>query len=274
VAGHTTGARFAITAQRPARVQVLYLAFPGTLGSHRVDFAIVDRIVAPNSSEWTESLVHLPSTYYLYDFRARSEQNAVSRADYGLPDKAFVYCAFHKAEKITPDAFLLWAQVLLQVPRSVLWCLALPDGAKANLRREAAAHGVDPGRLAFAPFESRERYLARQCLGDLLLDAVHHCAMTTACDALGAGLPMLTMQGSTMASRAGESLLRAAGLPELVATDPEAYVETAVRLARERDTLGQFRERLARNRSTAPLFDTADRVHSLEVCFEQMVQVL
>ena len=70
-AGHTTGSRFEITAQRPAPVQALYLAFPSTLGSKRVDFAIVDRVAAPPGSEahWSEALVYLPDTYFLYDFR-------------------------------------------------------------------------------------------------------------------------------------------------------------------------------------------------------------
>jgi predicted O-linked N-acetylglucosamine transferase (SPINDLY family) len=34
--------------------------------------------------------------------------------------------------------------------------------------------------------------------------------VTTACDALGAGLRVLTLKGATFVSRAGESLLRAA----------------------------------------------------------------
>lgn len=94
--------------------------------------------------------------------------------------------------------------------------------------------------------------------------------MTTACDALGAGLPMLTMRGSTiMASRAGESLLRAAGLPQLVAADREAYVDIALR----HDMLRRSRETLAANRSSAALFDTAGRVRELEACFERMLQV-
>lgn len=268
--GHTTGGRFGITARRPARLQVLYLGFPGTLGSKRVDYAIVDRVVGGSAAEWSEALVHLPHTYYLYDFRMPVPEPGLSRQHYGLPENAFVFCAFHKAEKISPDAFALWLRILARAPRAVLWMLALPAAAQRNLRQEAAAQGVDPARLVFAPFDPREQYLARQRLGDLMLDAVHHSAMTTACDALAAALPVLTLRGTAMASRAGESLLRAAGLPELVAADQDSYIAQALQLASDPPRLAAYRRRLAVR--AGPLFDTATRVRELETAFVQVWQ--
>ena len=104
-----------------------------------------------------------------------------------------------------------------------------------------------------------------------MLDAVHHGAMTTACDALNAGLPLLSMRGSTMASRVGESLLRAAGLPELVAPDTSSFVEMAVKLTTDRAALRALKQKLARNRAQAPLFDTAQRVRDLESCFTRIL---
>ncbi|HUJ85520.1 MAG TPA: tetratricopeptide repeat protein [Burkholderiales bacterium] len=271
-AGHTTGARFEITALRPAPLQALYLGFSSTLGSDRVDYAIVDPVVAPPGSEahWSEALVRLPHTYYLYDFRMPTPDLAGTRADYGLPGDAVVFCASHKPEKITPDAFELWLRVLGQVPRAVLWLNSMPAVGASNLRSEAAARGVDPARLVFAPFDPRERYLARQRLGDLLLDAVHHSAMTTACDALGAGLPVLTLKGTTFASRAGESLVRAAGLPELVAGDSDAFVRMAAAIGNDRSVLAGLKDKLRANRQTAPLFDTVSRVRQLEAAFAEM----
>lgn len=268
--GHTTGSRFGITARRPARLQVNYLGFPGSLGSPRVDHAIVDRTVGGAPEEWIEGLAYLPHTYFLYDFRDSVPANMMSREEYALPEKAFVYCAFHKAEKISPDSFLLWARILHRVPHSVLWLLALSPAAQHNLRREAAGHEIDPARLFFAPFDPRERYLARQRLGDLMLDAVNHNAMTTACDALAATLPVLTLRGSAMASRAGESLLRAAGLPELVAPDRDAYVRMAVQLAADPTRLEAYRRTLAAR--TGPLFHTASRVRELEAAFLELWQ--
>lgn len=274
VGGHTTGARFAVTAQRPARVQVNYLGFSCSLASPRVDYAIVDSIVGADASEWTEARVFVPATHFLYDFRAAAAPAPVSRSDYGLPESAFVYCAFHRAEKISPDVFDLWMRILSGVPGSVLWFRALSDETARNLRAQAEARALDPARLAFAPFEPSQdpRYLGRHRLGDLMLDALHHNATTTACDALGAGLPLLTLKGPAMAARTGESLVRAAGLPEMVAHDREAYVEAAIRFATDRPALRQLTNRLRANRACAPLFDTAGRVRALEAAFDGMYQ--
>ncbi|MGH8664518.1 MAG: tetratricopeptide repeat protein [Burkholderiales bacterium] len=268
--GHTTGGRFGITARRPAHVQALYLGFAGSLGSARVDHAIGDRVVWGSQDEWAESPAFLPHTYYLYDFREPVPDVPVSRRDYGLPEDTIVFCAFHKAEKISPDAFALWMRILAAVPGSVLWHLALPAAAQRNLAHEAGRLGVDPARLIFAPFDPRDRYLARQRLGHLMLDAIHHSAMTTACDAMAAGLPVLTLRGAAMASRAGESLACAAGVPELVASDRAKFVEKAVSLASKPAELARLRDVLLAR--TGPLFDTAGQVRELETVFLGMLQ--
>jgi predicted O-linked N-acetylglucosamine transferase (SPINDLY family) len=271
--GYSTGARFEILAFRPAPVQALYLGFSGTLGSNRVDYVIADRTVLPpeDAPFWSEAPVYLPHSWFLYDFRnpppalARGE-----RASYGLPSDAFVFCAFHRAEKIEPESFDLWMQILEQVPASVLWLYADEQRIRENVRREASKHGIDPQRLVFTVREPRTRYLARFPLCDLLLDSLQHNATTTACDAFSMSVPMLTLRGSTFTSRIGESLLRAAGLPELVAPDKGAYVAQAVRLAADSTLLDGYRGRLGDR--TAPLFDTAARVRELEAALLEIWQ--
>jgi protein O-GlcNAc transferase len=274
VAGHTTGGRFGIVARRPARVQAAYMGFLGSLGSKRIDFAIVDEVIAPTTSEWAENLVRLPHTFFLYDFREPPKKTRVTRREYGLPDDAFVYCAFHQESKITPDTFALWMEVLRAVPRAVLWVRALPEPGPVNLKSAAAAQQVDPARLVFAPFEPRigGRYFGRHDLGDVLLDALHHNAVTSACDALAAGLPLVTVRGEAPAARAAESMVRAAGLPELVAADRAAFVELAIALGTQPDRLRRVREKLAANRGSAPLFDTPARVRELESGFRRMME--
>ena len=274
VGGHTTGARFAITAQRPARLQVNYLGFSCSLASRRVDYAIVDRISGGENTEWTEARAFLPDTHFLYDFRQPAPELQVGRQEYGLSEHAFVYCAFHRAEKISPDVFDLWMTILSQVPGAVLWFRGLSERAVWNLRVQAAGAGIDAARLVFAPFEPFRdpRYLARHALGDLMLDSLHHNAMTSACDALGMGLPLVTLPGNAAASRASASMLHAAGLPDLVAKDREDYVRLAVRLGTDPAATRALKGRLAAARRTAPLFDTQARIRALERALQKMVE--
>jgi protein O-GlcNAc transferase len=81
-------------------------------------------------------------------------------------------------------------------------------------------------------------------------------AHATACDALWAGVPVLTCTGEAFAARVAASLLNAVGLPELITANLGEYEALALKLATDRAMLGDLRAKLARNRATAPLFDT------------------
>jgi predicted O-linked N-acetylglucosamine transferase (SPINDLY family) len=139
----------------------------------------------------------------------------------------------------------------------VLWLSQDNVDASENLRRAAAARGIEPARLLFAPrLDLYEDHLARHRLADLFLDTLPYNAHATASDALWAGLPLLTCRGASFAGRVATSLLQAAGLPELVTNDLGAYEASALRLATDAPLLRGFRQRLAQNRATCPLFDT------------------
>lgn len=113
-------------------------------------------------------------------------------------------------------------------------------------------------------------HLARHAHADLFLDTFYYNAHTTASDALWAGLPVLTMAGTTFASRVSASLLRAVGLPELVTDSPDAYEQMALALARAPAALAALRARLVQNRDTSPLFDTPLFARRIESAFEAM----
>src|SRR5205814_3329585 len=133
--------------------------------------------------------------------------------------------------KITPRIFDAWMQIIKQVEGSVLWLFENNATAASNLRKEAAARGVDPERLIFATRLPVAEHLARHRLADLFLDTLPYNAHTTASDALWAGLPVLTCRGSAFAARVAASLLGAVGLPELVTDNPADYESLALRLA-------------------------------------------
>ena len=123
-------------------------------------------------------------------------------------------------------------RLLTTCPGSVLWLLGDSPYAILNLRREAAARGVAPERLVFAPRVPNDNHLARHRFADLFQDALPVNAHATASDALWAGLPVLTCMGNTFAGRVGASLLRAVGMPELVASSLAEYEAIALSLAR------------------------------------------
>ncbi|HTI85625.1 MAG TPA: tetratricopeptide repeat protein, partial [Alphaproteobacteria bacterium] len=255
--GYFGWGRNGVFACRPAPVQVNYLGFPGTLGGDLVDYIIADRHVLPASdrAHFSESVVTLPECYQPNDSKRALPESQPTRADAGLPEQSFVFCSFNNNYKLTPEMFDRWMRILGHVDGSVLWLLEGNDAVAGNLRREAAARGIDPARMVFAPRVPPIDHLARHRLADLFLDTLPYNAHTTASDALWMGLPVLTATGATFAGRVATSLLAAAGLPELAMPSLDAYEDEAVRLARDPAALGAIKMRLAANRTRCPLFD-------------------
>ena len=279
LSGYTENSRTEILASRPAPIQVNYLGFPATMGGDFVDYIIVDRFVVPTDQQafFSERLVHLPDCYQCNDDKREIAERTPSRAECGLPETSFVFCCFNNSYKITPAFFDIWMRLLAAVPDSVLWLLdpwakGASPLAKANLAREAAARGVRPERLIFAPLLPLPEHLARHRCADLFLDTLPYNAHTTASDALWAGLPLLTCAGNSFAGRVAGSLLRAVGLGELITTSLEEYEALALRLARDVELLTGLRERLAQNRLTYPLFDTERYARNLETVYWRMWQ--
>jgi predicted O-linked N-acetylglucosamine transferase (SPINDLY family) len=271
LAGYTDGARPEILALRPAPVQLTYLGFAGSTGADYIDYALTDRVTTPAGSEcwWSEQLAFLPHTHFLYEPRDPPDSGPVSRKDYGLPSDAVVFCAFHSAHKIGPETFAAWVEILRRTPGSVLWLLDSGAAARIHLRRAAAAAGIDPARLVEAPREPVPRYLARLGLSDLFLDAFHYNAMAGTCDALWMGLPVLTLTGAAPPARVATSLLAAAGLGDLAASDRESLIERAVALARASGQRQALRERV-RAAHQSPLFDARRRVRDIEAAYREM----
>ncbi len=273
--GYTKDARTEILAHRPAPLQVNFLGYPGSTGADFIDYIIADAFVAPMEQQphFTERIVHLPSCYQPNDRRRQISPTVPSRAACGLPEMGFVFCSFNSAYKITQDVFGIWMRLLDAVPGSVLWLLDADTLAKANLQREAVARGIDPSRLVFAPKLRMQEHLARQRLADLFLDTLPVNAHTTASDALWAGLPVLTCAGRAFIGRVAGSLLHAIGLPELITHTLGDYEALAQRLATDASLLRDLRDRLDRNRLTAPLFDSERYARNIESAYAHMVRL-
>jgi predicted O-linked N-acetylglucosamine transferase (SPINDLY family) len=261
-----------VFARRPAPLQVNYLGFPGTLGADYMDYIVADAEVIRAGEEqfYSEKVVRLPGSYQINDSKRRRPAPD-TRAAHGLKDTDFVFCHFNYSYKITPEMFAVWLRLLRNVPSSVLWLLETNALFAANLRREAARAGVVPERVVFAPPTENFAHVSRLALGDLFLDSLPYNAHTTASDALWAGLPVITCHGEAFAGRVAASLLRAAGLPELITDTLDDYESLALTLARDRALLRSYRERLTRDPARLPLFDTARTTLQLEVAYEGMM---
>jgi predicted O-linked N-acetylglucosamine transferase (SPINDLY family) len=234
-----------------------------------MDYIVADAHVVPEEHKafYTEKVIYLPNSYQANDRKKTIAHRVFSRQDCGLPERGFVFCSFNSNYKIVPEMFDAWMRILSQVKDSVLWLLEDNPEAAINLRREATARGIDAQRLIFAARLPLADHLARHRVADLFIDTLPCNAHTTASDALWAGLPVLTYPGDSFPGRVATSLLHAIGLPELVASSLADYESMAVALATDPGTLAAIKRKLADNRLTTPLFDTALLTRHIEMAY-------
>ncbi|MGS0754785.1 O-linked N-acetylglucosamine transferase, SPINDLY family protein [Roseateles sp. GG27B] len=269
--GLTSGARPHILAHRPAPIQASYLGLPATSALPGVDWIIADRFTLPPEQQayYTERPIYLPNCYQVSD-RQREIAATPTRTQCQLPPGAFVFCAFNNNHKFSQEVFSSWMRMLTAVPGSVLWLLADNEWAKANMLRAAAALGVAPERLIFAPRVAPPDYLARFQLADLFLDTFPYNAGTTASDCLWMGTPILTRSGRSYISRMAGSLLTAVGLPDLITYSLADYEALGVAIGRQPARAASYKRYLQEQGRASPLFDMPAVVRDLETQFERM----
>lgn len=268
--GYTKDARSRIFSYRPAPVVVNWFGFPGTMGSSHHNYIIADDAIIPKQDEifYSEAVRRLPC--YQPNDRKRVVAEVPSRADVGLPENAVVYCCFNGCQKLTPETLDGWSEILRQVPSSVLWLLSGGEATNERIRQVIAQRGIESGRLVFAEKLPNPQHLARYGVANLFLDNFPYGAHTTASDAMWMGVPVLTYPGKTFASRVCSSLVKAAGLGDLVCDGREGYVARAISLGLDRSRVAALKERLLAERATSVLFDTPQLVRSLEGLYRDM----
>lgn len=271
--GYTLHARPEVFAYRPAPVQVAWLGFPGTSGAACMDYIIGDPIVTPlaHAPWFTEKVAQLPLCYQCND-GTRPLPVAPTRASQGLPDGALVLCGFTQPYKISPAVFDVWCRLLHRLPGAVLWLLGWQTQAPEALRREAAARGIDPARLVFAPTVAQREHLDRIACADLFLDTWPCNGHTTVSDMLWAGVPVVTQIGNTFASRVASSLLHAVDAADTVCVGDAAYEAMAYGLATDAPRRQALADRLRAARHQSDLFSSEAFAPQLEALLQRMWQ--
>ncbi len=275
--GFTQGNRFEILALRPAPIQINYLGFCLSTGSSAIDYFMVDKtVVRPNEEAcYSEKLIYLPHTMIpINDAEAVDLHLAGTRSDWGLPENAFVYGCFNAIYKLDLNVFSIWMQILKAVPDSVLWLLSAAPSIIDHLRQQAQSLGLDPNRLIFSERKPRAEHLARHIHMDVFLDSFQVNAITTACDALMAGVPVLTLAGDFILNRAGRSIVEAAGPAELmthfVAENVEDYQQKAIHYALDFERFKSLKQGFQKQWPESPLMNSKAKVAAFEKAYEKV----
>lgn len=271
---NTPWCRPEIVERRVAPVQIRQVTWHRHHPPRQCDYNVSDVFVHPPELDLEPygPIVRLPHTCWLATDDSPADAGGASRAELGWPVSAPVLCCLVPPLMVDRASFGLWMQLLAALPDAILCLPSYPARSRANLAAAAHAAGVDAARICHLPSGSRAQTLARIQCADLFIDTLRFNANHGLVDALRMGVPALSCAGSSMASRLGGSVIRAAGLPDCVVSKPAALVEAALRLCRTPGALAQLRARLGTARVQAPLFDAPARLREWEWAWSVMVE--
>jgi predicted O-linked N-acetylglucosamine transferase (SPINDLY family) len=222
--GLSSGARPGIFAHRPAPKQGTYLGFIGTTALPWIDFVICDEALIPPelATYFTEKPLYVKGSF-LPLAPSPATVCHVSRESLGIKSHQFAMGAMGNTYKITQEMFKTWMQILNRIPDSVLVLIDDNDCTTSNLKKEASKLGVGDEQILFIKRTEHDQFLARlKCL-DVFLDTFPYNCGSTTNDVIHAGVPLVTLQGRSMVSRMGLSILNELELNEYVTHDSQEY---------------------------------------------------
>jgi predicted O-linked N-acetylglucosamine transferase (SPINDLY family) len=265
---HMGNTRLRAFACKPAPLQVSWLAYPGTTGLDAIDFRLADPFLEPtDAGSGPEAPVRLPHCFVCYDPLARKEEFPVSRRS-GTSDVWFG--SLNNPCKINEPLLRLWGRLLLTVPDSRLMLLVYSQSHRTKITDLLGEIGISPDRLEFVGPSSRGDYLRRYNEIDICLDTRPYNGITTTCDALWMGVPVVTLVGATPPGRAGVGILSTIGLPDLVAHSPHEFEEAAANLAADAPRRSELRATLRDRLEASPLMNAPQFAADVESAYRNM----
>ncbi|MGB0523282.1 MAG: tetratricopeptide repeat protein [Flammeovirgaceae bacterium] len=268
--GYTSYTRTEVMALQPAPIQAQYIGLLDTMGADFIDYAFSDQYCIPPELEpfYSEKILHLPQAFVSSPMKISEKQT--QRADWHLPEDAFVFCCFNASYKFDPTSFDAWMEILRQVPNSVFWTAQPNSSVQENLLKEVTKRGISTDRIIYCDKVPLDAHLERTRHADLFLDTFNFNGGAVTVGTLQAGLPILTLSKNTYASRIGGSILSKIGLDELITHSVADYITKAVNLSQNPSRLQQLKQQLDHGLKASKLFDTAHFVETLEARYEQM----
>jgi protein O-GlcNAc transferase len=263
--GSTHLNRLEVMAHQPAPVQVSWLGYPHSSGLSRIGHILVDPYLKPEDPrlllekpfEMPDSWVSLGRIGFVdHPIRPDVPEKYNGRLTFGTMNNPYKY---------SPDTIALWCRVMRDVP-GARFLFVRPEAGVITFRegmiRLFDRHGIAAGRLAFAPVRGRHMPFYNEI--DIALDTLPQTGGTTTCESLWMGVPTVSLIGPAFYERLSYSNLVNAGLGDLAVKTPDAYVETALRLAADRPRRLHLRHTLRDSIRSGPLGDTRRWVRAFE----------
>ncbi len=271
LSGHSGVSRLGVFAQQPAPVQVTWLGYANTTGLTRIQYRLCDGNTDPpglTERSHTESLLRLPTSQWCYrpPIPVHCSENPPCKQN------GFItFGSFNHVSKLSPSVRRLWGEILTRLPDSHLVIANVPEErVTESLLRDLESAGIAASRIAVVPHVALEEHFRWFNAVDIALDTTPYGGVTTTCDTLWMGVPVITLSGTRLASRSSASILSTVGLPGWIASTPGDYVRLAVEFARDVAGIAELRQTLRGKMRTSPLMDEPRFARDVEEAYRHM----
>jgi predicted O-linked N-acetylglucosamine transferase (SPINDLY family) len=258
LSGHTKNNILPLFENRLAPIQVAWIGYLASTGLSNMDYLISDEIICSENNEefFTENLWKMPNIWNCY-----SPPNFITEINKIAPfeRRGFVtFGSFNNYLKYNNNLIKTWSNILNSTNNSKI--LLIYNGIdspeiKQSIINDFLKFGVSADKITFKGFMERKDLLEMYNDVDIALDPFPYNGGSTSFEASWMGCPLLTKKGKTFLSRCGESININLNMREMIAEDEQDYINKAVQIGNDKETLLNLRKRLLLNSRQSNLFN-------------------
>lgn len=258
LSGFTQGNRLEVVAKRCAKTQIIWLGYNNTLCLQNVDYLIADKyLIKPNEKNlYKEKILYMPNIW-----NSLSVPEKLPEIDNKLKlyDSKFTFCSFNNFHKLSDKTIETWSKILNHDNTQILLKDSLQGGEdlKENIIQKFLNNHVNLEQLIFVDNqETIYDHLKLYNKVNLALDTFPYPGVTTSCEAILMGVPVLTLRGFNFNSRCGESIMKNINMDYMIAANESDYINKAISFIDNKNFTEINGINLRNKALSSPLFDT------------------
>lgn len=258
LSGFTQGNRLEVIARRCAKKQIMWLGYNNSLFLKNVDYFIADKNLIKSNEHnlYKEKILYMPK---IWNSLSVPEKLPNIEDKHKLQNNRFTFCSFNNFHKLSDKTIETWSKILNHKNTEIILKDSLKGGEdlKENVIKKFIKYGVNKEQLIILDKQDTiYDHLKLYNKVNLALDTFPYPGVTTSCEAIIMGVPVLTMKGFNSNSRCGESIMRNINMEEMIANDELDYVNKALSIMNDKNFTKNNGINLRKKALVSPLFDT------------------
>lgn len=266
-----------LASMRLAKSQCTSWGHPETSGLPTIDYYISSELTEDSSSieNYSETLICLKNLGCYFDPPSLETGDMSLLIENGVDLSSNILLCLGPPNKYHPDHDDVYIEILKKISNCQFIFMKDDNGAYKVIEERLALKFKENGisfenRIIFLPYLSRQGFNTLMSVGKILLDTIYFSHFNTSMQALGCNLPVVTIQGRFMRSRATAGILKRIHMDELVVATPEIYINIINKLINDEKYYESVKSRIKSNVDL--LYRDFAAIKSLETSFKNIVK--